>query len=1513
MKKKLLTASKRIVLVFLLIVSFNNSPAQQLKSIVYDFDGLDVNQTGLPEGDYSVLDLSYRIATNPLTASDMLGDRVLKLNLNWNASYGAFGRGISRFIEFDPNTDKFNFYFYNPVSNNQSAILDVVITDDDNQNNTYESNSDDTWKKSFSIPGSSDWQLFSAPLNSFTDINAGGNGVFDMAFTQNKGMLLMVEFRFSKPAAGVSNPTFYLDMINFSDGNMPTGATIFDLPPKNANDHCLLGAYQYNPRGQEYKIPSEVESLFPVVPGKKLKYANYFLDWAYDGTTVAKELPGNEVQTLISNGYRPIITWEPMFWGYDRLDSRQPRLSNIINGDYNSYIDLFADKIKTYTDTVIIRFMHEFEGNWYSWSLAHNGQDPARYASAFRKVVDRFRARGVTNVKWMWCVNSDYFPYLSYNWIVPAYPGDNYVDIIATDIYNNHYPPEMPWWRSFRWQMTESYYYLTKYFPSKPLYMCELGCRERYGSEDPTSESKGSWFARMDKELQSDYHKTRAMIFFNSAPDQNWFLNSSASALQSLTDNIWYDDYYFGLASNANSLAVSITSPANNSTFLAGSSVTINATALGGTGTFQKIEFYSGTTKLGEDLTSPYNFIWNSVPAGSYQLTAKVYDSGGSNAISPVVNISMEVLCSGYGSITHEVWNGVSGTTVSTIPVNSAPSSTSAINSFQTPENAGDNYGQRVRGYICPPVTGSYIFWIASDDNSELWLSTNDLQANKQKIAYVNGWTFASEWTKYPTQQSAAINLTAGQKYYIEALHKEGGQGDHLAVGWQLPNSSQERPIPGIRLSPYSIPLSINITSPSNNSLFSAGSNILIQAEAFGGTNVFQKVEFFIGTIKLGEDLTAPYTFTWSNVSSGNYQLTARVTDNTSSSAVSSVINITVGGSCTATGLISREVWTNVSGSTVASIPLSTSPSSIGMLSVFEAPQNVADNYGQRISGYVCAPLTGNYTFWIASDDNSELWLSSNQLPGNKQKIASVPGYTASRDWTKYPAQQSVQVALVAGQKYYIEALHKEGIQGDNLAVGWQLPNGTLERPIPGSRLSEYNVSPSTTTVIELIPAGASWKYLDNGTNQGTAWRNTSFDDGIWQTGNAELGYGDGGEATVIGYGASSTNKYITSYFRKTFNVSSITGLTKLELSVVRDDGIVVYLNGSEVHRNNMPSGSISYNTLALNAINGNAESNYNIYSISSSSLVAGNNVIAVEIHQQSSKSSDVSFNLRLKATYTSQRNYSEDSPCEINIQPANSTTFCEGGQVILKTNEISGYKYQWIKNEQDIEAATAAEYTAVDEGNYQVKVFSDECVAWSAPVQVTINKSLTARITAGNSTSFCNGKNVMLYANSCEGYLYQWKKDGVDIPGATGNRYLAKTSGDYQVKIIDGSSIAWSALMKVTADPCDDESGVSKDQVNSISEDSLKNNDHFKVNVYPNPTTGSFTFDFCLEDAKEETLQVHVINSTGQIVYEQAPVKQTGCIKKIIELNEQLPAGAYILQIRMGTRVENTKVLLNK
>ena len=164
----------------------------------------------------------------------------------------------------------------------------------------------------------------------------------------------------------------------------------------------------------------------------------------------------------------------------------------------------------------------------------------------------------------------------------------------------------------------------------------------------------------------------------------------------------------------------------------------------------------------------------------------------------------------------------------------------------------------------------------------------------------------------------------------------------------------------------------------------------------------------------------------------------------------------------TATGTILREYWANAPGTQVSAIPVSRTPTSTSQLTVFEAPANIGDSYGTRIRGYVHAPKTGDYTFWVAGDDHCELWLSTDGNPANKRKIASVGSYTASREWNKFASQKSQPVRLEAGKRYYVEVLHKENTGKDHVAVGWQLPGGALERPISGKHLSPFVLTGTT-------------------------------------------------------------------------------------------------------------------------------------------------------------------------------------------------------------------------------------------------------------------------------------------------------------------------------------------------------------------------------------------------------------------------------------------------------------------
>lgn len=170
-----------------------------------------------------------------------------------------------------------------------------------------------------------------------------------------------------------------------------------------------------------------------------------------------------------------------------------------------------------------------------------------------------------------------------------------------------------------------------------------------------------------------------------------------------------------------------------------------------------------------------------------------------------------------------------------------------------------------------------------------------------------------------------------------------------------------------------------------------------------------------------------------------------------------------------------------------------------------------------------------------------------------------------------------------------------------------------------------------------LVPIGSVWRYDDTGTDLGDSWRAPEFDDSGWASGPARLGYGDSDEATELFSGPESHNKYPTYYFRHTFSVGDPTVFTELSVLLQRDDGAVVYVNGVEVLRDNMPTGTITYNTSALGAVGGSDKNVFFKFILPPGSLVAGSNLIAVEIHQSSGAGSDIVFDLELSGLVASR------------------------------------------------------------------------------------------------------------------------------------------------------------------------------------------------------------------------------------------------------------------------------------
>ncbi len=310
---------------------------------------------------------------------------------------------------------------------------------------------------------------------------------------------------------------------------------------------------------------------------------------------------------------------------------------------------------------------------------------------------------------------------------------------------------------------------------------------------------------------------------------------------------------------------VNITSPGNNATFQTGATVTINATAADNGGAISKVEFFNGTAKLGEDLTSPYSFSWTNVPAGTFSLTAKATDNQGATTTSAVVNISVAAV------------------------INTAP----AVNITTPANNASYNQG------------------------ASITISANATDANGtiSKVEFYTGATKLGEDLTSPysyTWNSATTNL-----------------GNHFLTAKATDNQGASTTSGGVSISVTAANTNptVSITSPVTNASYTAGATVTINATAADNGGAISKVEFFNGTTKLGEDLTSPYSFTWTNVPAGTFSLTAKATDNQGATTTSGVVTISVTTANTAPAINITGPANNASFTAGASVSLTANAS----------------------------------------------------------------------------------------------------------------------------------------------------------------------------------------------------------------------------------------------------------------------------------------------------------------------------------------------------------------------------------------------------------------------------------------------------------------------------------------------------------------------------------------------------------------------------------------------------------
>ncbi len=487
-----------------------------------------------------------------------------------------------------------------------------------------------------------------------------------------------------------------------------------------------------------------------------------------------------------------------------------------------------------------------------------------------------------------------------------------------------------------------------------------------------------------------------------------------------------------------------------------------------------------------------------------YTLTVVVSDQTPPTSLMATSTVTLNVLPNNTpfrpGTISYAVYTNITGTAVSSLTASPTypnnPAFEKQLTSLEGDTDRGDNYGTVVRGYLIAPFTGNYTFWIASDDDSQLIMSTTTNPASITQIASVTGATTPRQWNKFSSQRSGLRALTAGQGYYLEARHKEGSGNDNVAVAWQCLSAgiTGTNVIPGQFLVPYFrnyVPRATAFTTSLHKDAIT-GSRV--GTITFTDVNTNDAHTFAITAGNTGNVFTINPTNGIVRVASEaallatgltTFNLVVSVTDNgvpILSGNATAVVNI-VQSNVIATTSLRQEIWTNIPGNTINLLTSLTRypkrPDLLRAITSFDSGQDYADNFGSRIRANLTPTNSGSFRFYVASDDNSQLSRSTTTNPATATAAASVSGSgnaTGYLEWNKYASQISAAFALTSGQSYYLDAVHKEGSGGDHVSVGWTIPGVTGTNVIAASFLTpvDINYAPDFLGKVVAVPLTSS-------------------------------------------------------------------------------------------------------------------------------------------------------------------------------------------------------------------------------------------------------------------------------------------------------------------------------------------------------------------------------------------------------------------------------------------------------
>ena len=460
--------------------------------------------------------------------------------------------------------------------------------------------------------------------------------------------------------------------------------------------------------------------------------------------------------------------------------------------------------------------------------------------------------------------------------------------------------------------------------------------------------------------------------------------------------------------------------------------------------------------------------------------------------------------------------------------------------------------------------------------------------------------------------------------------------------------------------------------------------------------------------------------------------------------------------------------------------------------------------------------------------------------------------------------------------------------------------------PAPCYRFSHWEISSGSSSNIYLLERGSDWRYNDSGIRPEN-WEEASFDDSSWPTGAGILGYGDGIESTILDPGPDDQNKIASYYFRSSFEIEDISNFDSFEIGLLRDDGAVVYINGAEVIRENMPDGIIDQDTYASDFAGDEEESTYFMFPVDKAFFQPGINTLAVEVHQSSATSSDLKFDLELSGTVISDALEQEFTQNPLNMTPGtdfNIRAVAEFAQLELnlRINEIMASNVGAVQDEY---GNTSDWIEIYNSGSGQVDM---------AGLYLTddLENPGKWRIPEG-----APGETMI----ESEGHLVFF----ADEAPALGPRHLdfkLSSSGEsVGLSYFSGNTTVWIDSLTFQRQYANLSSGYFPDgegscvelyhtpgKQNVLSTNSVQTRQTLELSLYPNPVRDLLNIHIKSPNGTmAEQVNIHIYDLTGRRMMSRQAAARGGSISEEIDVSS-LPGAVYLLVLESPAGVHSCK-----